>query len=73
MTLALMLLNLVHPGLVLRGPDSEFPKITRAEKRAIKKQKKDEKKKRKEEKKVKKTKDPSGSTEWIQLEEGNRV
>lgn len=54
MLLALALLNIVHPGFVLRGPDSEFPKITRAEKKAVKAQKKEDKKRRKEEKKAQK-------------------
>lgn len=51
MLLALTLLNACHPGLVLRGPDSEFPCLTRAEKKALKQRKRDEKRRRKEEKK----------------------
>jgi hypothetical protein len=33
MFLALLLLSLVHPGLTLVGPDSEFPRIPRKEKK----------------------------------------
>lgn len=47
MLLALTLLNLMHPGFVLRGPDSEFPRLSRAEKKAIKIQKKAAKRQRK--------------------------
>jgi hypothetical protein len=41
MVIALGLLNVLHPGLVLRGPDSEFPRLTRKEKRALKQEKKE--------------------------------
>ncbi|KAF4496485.1 phospholipid-translocating ATPase [Fusarium agapanthi] len=53
--IALVLLNIMHPGFVLRGPDSEFPKLSRKEKKAIKQQKKMEKKRAKEAKKARKT------------------
>ncbi|KAF5634482.1 phospholipid-translocating ATPase [Fusarium tjaetaba] len=53
--IALVLLNIMHPGFVLRGPDSEFPKLSRKEKKAIKQQKKMEKKQAKEAKKARKT------------------
>ncbi|EWG45433.1 hypothetical protein FVEG_06228 [Fusarium verticillioides 7600] len=53
--IALVLLNIMHPGFVLRGPDSEFPKLSRKEKKAIKQQKKMEKKQAKETKKARKT------------------
>jgi len=43
MALALYLLSLVHPARTLVGPDSEFPKLTRAEKKLAKQMKKDEK------------------------------
>lgn len=52
MVLALVTLNIVHPGLVLRGPDGEFPSLTRAQKKAIKKEKKDEKERIKLERKM---------------------
>ncbi|GKU04006.1 rta1 protein [Fusarium langsethiae] len=45
--IALVLLNIVHPGYVLRGPESEFPKLSRKEKKALKEQKKQAKKARK--------------------------
>ncbi|KIL92702.1 hypothetical protein FAVG1_03882 [Fusarium avenaceum] len=52
--IALVLLNVMHPGFVLRGPDSEFPKLSRKEKKALKQQKKQEKKQAKETKKARK-------------------
>ncbi|KAF4952139.1 hypothetical protein FGADI_6935 [Fusarium gaditjirri] len=52
--IALVLLNTMHPGFVLRGPDSEFPKLSRKEKKALKQQKKMEKKQAKEAKKARK-------------------
>ncbi|KAM0503202.1 hypothetical protein ACHAP8_003244 [Fusarium lateritium] len=45
--IALVLLNLMHPGFVLRGPESEFPKLSRKEKKALKEEKKQAKKARK--------------------------
>ena len=48
MLLALTVLAIVHPGLVLRGPESEFPKMSRREKKTMKQQKKEEKKRAKE-------------------------
>ncbi|KAK5987978.1 putative lipid transporter atnI [Cladobotryum mycophilum] len=70
MVLALTIMNLMHPGLVLRGPDSEFPKVSRAEKKAIKAAKKEEKKQRKAAKKARKTDQGGGYvvTEDIDLE-----
>lgn len=50
MILAALLLNIVHPGLVLKGPESEFPRLSRKEKRALKQAKKAAKEQRKEEK-----------------------
>lgn len=50
MVLALTLLNIVHPGIVLRGPDGEFPKKSRAEKKAIKRAKKEAKQQLREQK-----------------------
>ncbi|KAF5713375.1 phospholipid-translocating ATPase [Fusarium mundagurra] len=55
MLIALVLLNIMHPGFVLRGPDSEFPKLSRKEKKAIKQQRKMEKKQAKVAKKAHKT------------------
>jgi hypothetical protein len=45
--IALVLLNIMHPGFVLRGPESEFPKLSRKEKKALKEEKKQAKKARK--------------------------
>jgi hypothetical protein len=36
MLIALLLLNVAHPGWVLYGPDSEFPRLTRKEKKEAK-------------------------------------
>ncbi|KAF4990690.1 hypothetical protein FDECE_14272 [Fusarium decemcellulare] len=51
---ALVLLNVMHPGFVLRGPGSEFPKLSRQEKKALKQQKKREKEQKKAAKKARK-------------------
>lgn len=52
MSLAILILAVVHPGLALKGPESEFPsrKERKAEKKQIKEAKKAEKQKRKMEK-----------------------
>lgn len=63
MLLALVLLNAMHPGLVLRGPDSDFPRLSRKEKKALKQQKKDEKRDLKAAKKAAKSGKHSGSYE----------
>ena len=41
MLIALTLLNIFHPGTVLRGPESEFPKLSRKEKKILKQEKKE--------------------------------
>lgn len=51
MFMALLLLNAVHPGTVLRGAESEFPRPTRKERKAAKRQKKEMKRAEKERKK----------------------
>jgi hypothetical protein len=43
MALALYIMVLAHPAQTLIGPDSEFPKLTRAEKKQAKQAKKIEK------------------------------
>lgn len=40
MFLAIFILNVMHPGRVLTGPDSEFPKLSRQEKKLLKAQNK---------------------------------
>ncbi|CAG8125893.1 unnamed protein product [Penicillium olsonii] len=40
MFLGIIALNVFHPGHILRGPDSSFPRLTRAEKKDLKAQKK---------------------------------
>lgn len=47
MFLALFILNVFHPGRVLVGPESEFPRLTRAKKEQLKQEKKAEKSARK--------------------------
>ncbi|KAG9254331.1 putative RTA1 domain protein [Emericellopsis atlantica] len=51
MFIALAILNVVHPGQVLRGPDSEFPRMSRAEKKERKRAKKQSKAEEREVKK----------------------
>ncbi|PNS21343.1 hypothetical protein CAC42_1122 [Sphaceloma murrayae] len=43
MMVAILLVAIFHPGRYLVGPDSEFPHVSRKEKKAAKKQKKEEK------------------------------
>jgi hypothetical protein len=52
MFIACVLLNIVHPGKVLQGEGSEFPRLTRAEKKAAKAAKKEAKRLAKEESKA---------------------
>jgi hypothetical protein len=51
MCLAIGLMNVIHPGRTLVGPDAEFPKITRKERKEAKRRKREEKKAIKEQKK----------------------
>lgn len=51
MVLALVLLNVVHPGIVLRGENSDFPRLSRKEKKHLKREKKEAKQAAKAEKK----------------------
>ena len=53
MTLAILILAIVHPGLALKGPESEFPsrKERKAEEKKVKEEKKAEKRERKTAKK----------------------
>lgn len=44
----------MHPGFVLRGPDSEFPRVSRKEKKALKQQKKRDREQKKAAKKARK-------------------
>jgi hypothetical protein len=52
MIVALLILAIFHPGRTLVGPDSEFPRKTRAEKKAEKQAKKDEKQRKKHQRQV---------------------
>jgi hypothetical protein len=47
MMTALLILAIFHPGRTLVGPDSEFPKLSRKEKKALKAAKKEAKKEEK--------------------------
>jgi hypothetical protein len=51
MFFACLIMNIFHPGRYLVGPESEFPRKTRAEKKAEKAKKKQEKRENKEQKK----------------------
>ncbi|KIA75996.1 hypothetical protein HK57_00173 [Aspergillus ustus] len=61
MFLALMILNVVHPGRVLRGPDSEFPRLSRREKKQLKRERKEAKGAEREERKRRKYHQKHGS------------
>ncbi|KAL2840670.1 RTA1 like protein-domain-containing protein [Aspergillus pseudoustus] len=61
MFLALVILNLVHPGRVLRGPDSEFPRLSRREKKQLKREKKEAKRTEREERKQRRFHQKHGS------------
>jgi hypothetical protein len=50
--LGLVVLNIVNPGMVLRGSESEFPKLSRRQRKALKREKKEAKKQRKTRKKM---------------------
>lgn len=72
MFLALLVLNVIHPGRVLQGPDSEFPKVSRQEKRRIKREKKEAKRAEKERKKNGRGKNMEAPFESLSIqEEGN--
>ncbi|KAL4865734.1 hypothetical protein BDV12DRAFT_199813 [Aspergillus spectabilis] len=43
MFIALVILNIIHPGRVLQGPDSEFPRVSRKEKKQRKREKEEAK------------------------------
>ncbi|GAB1318302.1 RTA1 like protein-domain-containing protein [Madurella fahalii] len=51
MMVALLILAIYHPGRYLVGPDSEFPRLSRKEKKAAKREKKAAKREKKEAKK----------------------
>ncbi|KAJ4401150.1 hypothetical protein N0V91_008172 [Didymella pomorum] len=50
MCLALLLLSVIHPGRVLVGPESEFPQLSRKEKKTMEQEKKALRREKKEEK-----------------------
>ncbi|KAL2799382.1 RTA1 like protein-domain-containing protein [Aspergillus keveii] len=54
MFVALVVLNVIHPGRVLSGDDSEFPRVSRVEKKRLKREKKEIKAAEKEAKKQRK-------------------
>ncbi|KJK80487.1 hypothetical protein H634G_04726 [Metarhizium anisopliae BRIP 53293] len=72
MLVALVALNVMHPGYVLRGPDGDFPRLTRAEKKAIRRQKREEKRQRKVAKRGKSA-GKYMNTENIVLEDARRA
>ncbi|KAF2430366.1 hypothetical protein EJ08DRAFT_670506 [Tothia fuscella] len=52
MLLAAVLSNVVHPGIVLKSPEGEFPRLSRKEKKALKEEEKQAKEVTKNEKKM---------------------
>ncbi|KAH0550964.1 hypothetical protein GP486_007671, partial [Trichoglossum hirsutum] len=74
MFIAITVFCAIHPGRFLRGPDSVFPKKTRAQKKQEKKEKKEMKKAKKEakkaEKEAKKGKVASVRREELEMERG---
>ena len=70
MFLAIFILNIMHPGRVLVGPGSEFPKLSRKEKKLLKAQNKAAKAEKKAAKKGKGStpKDEHGNG-WENLQE----
>ncbi|RHZ73718.1 hypothetical protein CDV55_108388 [Aspergillus turcosus] len=72
MFLALLVLNVIHPGRVLQGADSEFPKVSTQEKKRIKREKKEAKRAEKEGKKNGRGKNMEAPFESLSIqEEGN--
>ncbi|GKT45369.1 putative lipoate-protein ligase A [Colletotrichum spaethianum] len=73
MVLALVLLNAMHPGIVLRGENSEFPRLSRKEKKQMKLERKAAKKESKLAKKAEKMKRKKGmavdSDECVTMDE----
>ena len=63
MLVAISLLCLVHPGRILVGPESEFPRLSPKEKKELKRQKKEGIKQRKEERRRIKA-ERKGMVEW---------
>jgi hypothetical protein len=51
MMVTLLILAIIHPGRYLVGPDSEFPHVSRKEKKALKQEKKAARREEKEAKK----------------------
>jgi hypothetical protein len=74
MFIAILLLNVLHPGRVLVGPESEFPSLTRKQKKELKRVQKEEKRRIKEEKKMTKDKRKKGYVEGdVELLEADRA
>ncbi|GKZ30966.1 hypothetical protein AbraIFM66950_010791 [Aspergillus brasiliensis] len=76
MFVALAGLNVVHPGRVLQGPESEFPRVSRAEKKRLKMERKEAKRERKEAKRVEKEMrkgSSSGGWWWWNRRRGGEV
>jgi hypothetical protein len=55
MMVAILMLIIWHPGRTLVGPESEFPHLSRKEKKALRQEKKARKAREKEEKKSRKS------------------
>jgi hypothetical protein len=65
MFFALVLMNVLHPGMVLAGNDSKFDKKTKEQKKAEKEEKKQAKRDRKAQKSSEKTSQKSGDSSVV--------
>lgn len=54
MVFAFVILNVIHPGFILHGPNSNFPKISRRERKEMKRRQKEERRMKKEDRKYNK-------------------
>ncbi|PYH46498.1 RTA1 domain-containing protein [Aspergillus saccharolyticus JOP 1030-1] len=72
MFFALVILNVMHPGRVLQGPDSEFPRVSRREKKRAKREKKQAKLAEKEARKDRKRHRKHGSVAFDLLDAQER-
>ncbi|PYH86088.1 hypothetical protein BO82DRAFT_350397 [Aspergillus uvarum CBS 121591] len=72
MFFALVVLNVIHPGRVLQGPDSEFPHVSRREKKRVKREKKEAKLAEKEARKDRKRHRKHGSIAFDLLDAQER-
>jgi hypothetical protein len=65
MFLALLAFNICHPEKILRGSDSEYPRLTKEEKRMNKERRRSEKKENQERKKEEESDRASSGYEMV--------